>query len=132
MYRCPIMDSNEYIGEDDMYDWDVDYPMQDMYPPNMYRMCPMVLNNSNPCMNCMYQMDYMQSSPPTYPPPYSKPEEMTGYYKPYDDVDDLDLEEEESVNAEPEDENIDKKERFVDNSECGAKIRTVNMSEIED
>ena len=65
MYRCPIMDSNEYMGKDDMYDWDdYDYP-QYMYPPNMYRMCPMLLNSYfDPCMRCMHQ----QMNPATYSP----------------------------------------------------------------
>lgn len=133
MYRCPIMDSNEYIGEDDMYDWDMDYyPMQYIYPPNMYRMCPVILNNSSPCMNCMRQMDYNSQWPPQTYPSHSRSEESTGYYSPddYDDMDDL--EEVEPADLEPEDEVKYEDEEFEDNDKRKTKIRTVDISEIRD
>ncbi|MCC9293999.1 hypothetical protein LN736_03835 [Clostridium sp. WLY-B-L2] len=131
MYRCPIMDSNEYIGEDDMYDWDVDYPVQYMYPPNMYRMCPMFLNSySNPCMRCINQRGYMQ--PPTYSPDYGRSDKMTGYYRPDDGMYDMDQDESVDLNAEDKNSEDDKSEKFIDHGESGTKIRTVDMSEIED
>lgn len=126
MYRCPIMDSNEYMGKDDMYDWDdYDYP-QYMYPPNMYRMCPMLLNSYfDPCMRCMHQ----QMNPATYSPDcdVDRPDrEAKGYYKPEDSM--SDLEEDESDNLKTK----DKEGKKDDNSGYRAKIRTVDMSEIQD
>ncbi|QXE20296.1 hypothetical protein B5S50_16450 [Clostridium sp. 001] len=129
MYRCPFMDQDEYMEEDYMYDGDMDYP-QNMYSPDFYRMCPMFLNaRKNAYMRCMYPTNYMQTPAPTYP--YYDSEEKTEYV-PFDEkYEDL-QEETEQEEEEPEEKNMEDEQETVDDSYGGTRIRTVDISDIQD
>ncbi len=130
MYRCPFMDQDEYMEEDYMYDdGDMDYP-QSMYSPDFYRTCPMFLNaRKNAYMRCMYPTNYMQTPAPTYP--YYDSEEKMEYMpldEKYEDLEEETKQEEE----EPEKKDVEDEQETVDGSYGGTRIRTVDISDIQD
>ena len=129
MYRCPFMDQDEYMEEDYMYDdGDMDYP-QSMYSPDFYRRCPMFLNTRNAYMRCMYPTNYMQTPAPTYS--YYDSQEKTEYV-PFDEKHE-DLEEEiEQEEEDPEKKYMEEEQETIDDSYGATRIRTVDISDIQD
>lgn len=130
MYRCPFMDQNKYMEEDYVYDEDMNCP-QNMYSPDFYRMCPMFLNARNAYMRCMYPINYMQSAAQTYPY-YDDPEEKTEYVPFDENNEDFEEEKEQEERKQEEKKEFDKQDRIIDGSYGDTRIRTVDISDIQD